>query len=132
MVSFISGVLLREEPGWKSMLKHDFKIFFQQFTKTFKTCYQQNTIQRNFVMRHYFWLEQLNVCAKYWFLSDKYIHFTGKCCTNAYWPTDVVHSLIAMGVSKLFILVYHLQDWLMLSLLSIQYFTNLLWYLQDC
>ena len=66
-------------------------------------------------MRHYFWLEQLNICAKYWFFSDKCIHFAGQCCANPYWPTDVVHSLTAVGVSKLFVLVYHLQDWLMLS-----------------
>ena len=27
MISFISGVLLKEEPGWKFMLKHDIKFF---------------------------------------------------------------------------------------------------------
>ena len=34
MISFISRTLLKEEPCCKSMLKHDIKKYFKQFTKT--------------------------------------------------------------------------------------------------
>ena len=59
------------------MLKHDIKNYFRHFTKTLSTCFQWNTAQADLVMCNYFWLEQLNVCAKYGVLSDKYICFIG-------------------------------------------------------
>ena len=34
-ISFLNGVLLRDEPCCKFMLKYDFQNYFRQFTKTF-------------------------------------------------------------------------------------------------
>ena len=36
MISFISGVLLSEEPCWKLMLKHDIKFFFHSLQRLLK------------------------------------------------------------------------------------------------
>ena len=77
MISFIRSTLLKEEPCWKFMLKHDIKNYFRRFTKTLNICFQWNTTDVDLEMRNYFWLEQLNACAKYGILSDKYVRFIG-------------------------------------------------------
>ena len=59
------------------MLKHDTQNYLRQFTKTLNTCFQWNTTHRDFLMYDYFWLELVNVCAKYGILSDKYIRSIG-------------------------------------------------------
>ena len=64
------------------MLKHEIKSYFRQFTKTLSICFQWDTTHTDLLMCNYFWLEQLNVCAKYGILSDKYIHFIGKNMWN--------------------------------------------------
>ena len=59
------------------MLNHDIKNHFLQFANTFSICFQWNTTHTGLVISNYFWLEQLNVCAKYEILSDKYFCFIG-------------------------------------------------------
>ena len=65
MISSISGILLKEEPCYKFMLKHEIKNYFRQFTKTLSICLPVKYNTHTLVMRNYFWLEKLNVCAKY-------------------------------------------------------------------
>ena len=77
MISFISNTLLNEKPCYKFMLKHYIINYFRQFTKNINICFQINITHRDLVMCNYFWLEQLNVCAKYGILPNKYLRFIG-------------------------------------------------------
>ena len=77
MISFISGILLKDEPCCKFMLKHDIKDYFRESTKTLSICVQRNIRHTDLVMSNYIWLEQLNVSAKYGILWDKCIRFIG-------------------------------------------------------
>ena len=77
IISFLSRTLLKEEPSCKFMLKYDIKIYFWQFTKNLSICLWWNTAHTDLVIGNYFWLQHLNICAKYVFLSDKYISFIG-------------------------------------------------------
>ena len=63
MISFISGIPLKQEPC-KFMLKNNIKNYFRKFTKTLSICFQWNTAHSDLVMCKYVWLEQLNACVK--------------------------------------------------------------------
>ena len=78
MISFISGTLLKKEPCCKFMLKYDIKNYFRQLKKTLSTFFQWNTANSDLLMCNYVWLKQLNVCAKYEILLNKYIYFLDK------------------------------------------------------
>ena len=81
MISFISGILLKEKPCCNFMLKYDIKNYFRH-TKTLRIFFQWNRTHTNFVKNNYFWIRQLNVCVKYGITSDKYIRFIGKKLVN--------------------------------------------------
>ena len=46
MIFSILGILLKEKPCFKFMLKYDTRNHFRQFVKTLNTCLQWNTTQK--------------------------------------------------------------------------------------
>ena len=61
------------------MLKNDIKNYLQYTIYETLSIYSQwNIIHKSLVERNYFWLEQLNIRAKYVIFSDKYIRFIRK------------------------------------------------------
>ena len=61
------------------MLKNDIKNYLQYTIYETLSIYSQwNIIHKSLVECNYFWLEQLNIRAKYVIFSDKYIRFIRK------------------------------------------------------
>ena len=64
------------------MLKHGIKNYFQQITKTLSVCLGWNTAHTDLLLCKYVWLEQLNACAKYGFLSGENFRLIGQNLWN--------------------------------------------------